>query len=65
MKLNQGDEFIRIEGMIRADDIQSDNSIDSTKIANARITYGGKGVVADSNRMGWFARFFVSPFFGM
>ena len=63
MRLNQGDEFIRITGMIRAVDIDSDNSIDSSKIANARITYGGKGVVADSNRMGWLARFFVNPNF--
>jgi len=63
MQLNQGDEFIRIVGMIRAVDIGSDNSIDSTQIANARITYGGKGAVADSNKIGWLARFFINPLF--
>ena len=65
MQLNQGDEFIRIVGMIRAIDIDSDNSIDSTRIANARITYGGKGVVADSNQMSWLARFFINPIFAL
>ena len=64
MKLNQGDEYIRIAGLIRPMDISADNTIDSTRIANARITYGGKGTMADSNRMGWLARFFVSPIFG-
>ena len=64
MKLNQGDEYIRIVGMVRQVDIDSDNSIDSTKIANARITYGGKGMMDDSNNMGWLARFFNSPIFG-
>ncbi|PCJ47908.1 MAG: flagellar basal body L-ring protein FlgH [Moraxellaceae bacterium] len=64
MKLNQGDEYIRITGMIRPVDIDATNTIDSTKIANARITYGGRGAVADSNRIGWLARFFNSPKFG-
>ena len=63
MQLNQGDEYIRIVGMVRQVDIDSDNSIDSTKIANARITYGGKGMMDDSNKMGWLARFFISPVF--
>ena len=64
LRLNQGDAFIRITGMIRAVDIDADNSIDSTKIANARITYSGKGAVADSNQIGWLARFFINPAFG-
>lgn len=64
MRLNQGDEFIRITGMIRPVDIDASNSVDSTKIANARITYGGTGAIADSNRIGWLARFFNSPRLG-
>lgn len=65
MRLNQGDEFIRISGMIRPVDIDSKNSVDSTRIANARISYGGKGTIANSNEMGWLAKFFVSPLFGI
>ena len=65
MRLNQGDEFIRISGMVRPVDVDSNNSVDSTRIANARISYGGKGTLANSNEMGWLARFFVSPLFGL
>lgn len=64
MRLNQGDEFIRITGLIRPFDVDADNSIDSTRIANARITYGGTGAIADSNRIGWLAKFFNSPRLG-
>jgi len=64
MRLNQGDEFIRITGLIRPVDIDASNSIDSTRIANARITYGGTGAIADSNRIGWLARFFNRPRIG-
>ena len=61
--LTNGDELIRISGMARPADISPNNTIISTKLADARITYSGRGELADSNRMGWFARFFVSPFF--
>jgi flagellar L-ring protein precursor FlgH len=63
MKLNQGDEYIRISGIVRAADIDSTNGIDSSKLANARITYGGKGAGANANEAGWLARFFINPFF--
>ncbi|HEX4974589.1 MAG TPA: flagellar basal body L-ring protein FlgH, partial [Pseudomonadales bacterium] len=44
-------------------DISPNNTILSTKLADSRITYSGRGEMADSNRMGWLSRFFVSPFF--
>jgi flagellar L-ring protein FlgH len=59
--INQGREFIRIQGVVRPIDIQPDNSIDSTKVANASISYGGKGALADANKQSWLARFFNSP----
>jgi flagellar L-ring protein FlgH len=58
--INQGREFIRIEGVIRPIDIQPDNSIESTKVANASISYGGKGPVANASAPGLFSRFFNS-----
>jgi len=36
-----------VRGVIRRADIQSDNSIESSKIAELRVTYGGKGVISD------------------
>ncbi len=61
--LNQGSEFIRISGLVRPQDVSSDNVVLSRKIANARIYYGGGGVVAESNTRGWLSRFFDSPLF--
>lgn len=59
--INQGREFVRLEGIVRAVDVQPDNTIPSTKVANATISYGGQGALADANAKGWLARFFDSP----
>jgi flagellar L-ring protein precursor FlgH len=61
--LNQGSEFIRISGLVRPQDISSENVVLSRKIANARIFYGGGGVIAESNSKGWLSRLFDSPMF--
>lgn len=64
LTLNRGQETIQIAGLIRAVDIQSDNSIPSTRVADAKITYTGKGEIARASTQGWLGRFFsrVSPF---
>ena len=62
LKLNQGDEYVRISGVVRPADIAADNTVTSDRVADARISYSGKGAVASSNHMGWLARFFNSPF---
>jgi len=60
LRLNQGDELVQIQGIVRAADIATDNTIPSSKVADARIAYGGRGAVAQSNAMGWLGRFFNS-----
>ncbi|WP_448213130.1 flagellar basal body L-ring protein FlgH [Colwellia sp. MEBiC06753] len=60
MTLNNGDEYIRLTGIIRPQDISSSNTIVSNKVANARIQYAGTGTFADVQEQGWLARFFSS-----
>ena len=59
--LNSGDEFVRFSGLVRSSDISPDNTVSSTKVANARIHYGGRGIVSDSSKAGWLTRFFMHP----
>lgn len=58
--INQGDELVRFSGIVRPQDISSDNTVLSTKVANARIAYVGEGMLADANSQGWLGRFFNS-----
>ena len=64
LTLNRGDEFVRISGIVRPADISPDNRVLSTRVADARITYSGKGEIARGSRQGWLQRFFsiISPF---
>jgi len=61
LTLNQGEEYIQISGIVRPQDVGTNNTILSTQIGDARITYSGEGVLAESNKMGWLARFFNHP----
>ena len=61
--LNQGEEFVRVSGLIRPEDIQPGNTIDGQKIAQAQISYTGAGEVHDASKEGWMMRTFglLSP----
>lgn len=59
--LTSGDEYIRISGLVRPQDISPENTLASTKLADARISYSGTGEFHDANQMGWLAKFFFSP----
>jgi flagellar L-ring protein precursor FlgH len=59
--INQGREYVRVSGIVRAVDIEPDNTVPSTKIADARITVAGRGPIADANAPGILSRFFNSP----
>lgn len=58
--INQGNEYIKLSGIVRSYDVTPDNTVESTKIADPTIIYVGDGVVAESNMMGWLSRFFIS-----
>lgn len=62
--LNRGDEAVQFSGIVRMADIGTDNRVSSTRVADARIRYTGKGEIARGSQQGWLQRFFsrVSPF---
>ncbi|GAB5348433.1 flagellar basal body L-ring protein FlgH [Alteriqipengyuania sp. 357] len=64
MQFSQGEEWVQVSGIIRLSDIDYDNRISSIRVADARISYSGKGAVQQSSKPGWLSRFFnaVSPF---
>ena len=64
LTINRGDEWVQISGIVRIADIDFDNRVRSTRVADARITYTGKGDLQRQSRPGWLQRFFslVSPF---
>lgn len=60
LTLNNGDEYIRLTGIVRPADINPGNEIQSNKIANARIQYSGTGSFAEAQQPGWLGKFFSS-----
>ena len=61
LALNKGEEFIQLRGIVRPEDISATNTIPSTLVADARISYGGTGIIDRVNTPGWFSKFFNSP----
>lgn len=56
VKVNEETEYMVITGLVRTNDIMSDNSVMSTQLANSKIEYYGKGVLADKQKPGWLTR---------
>jgi flagellar L-ring protein precursor FlgH len=53
IRLNNELRQLQIRGIVRPEDIHSDNTITSDKIAEARIAYGGRGISSDLQRPTW------------
>ena len=53
VKVNQELRELRVAGIIRPEDIQMDNTIPYEKIAEARITYGGRGQLSRTQERGY------------
>lgn len=62
--INEEESHLYISGVIRPADIEADNIVLSSTIADAQVEYTGRGPIADKQKPGWFARFLdlISPF---
>ena len=56
IRVNEETQYLVVSGLIRSKDIATDNSVLSTQMADTRIEYFGKGVLADKQRQGWLTR---------
>jgi len=64
LTLNNGKEYIRVSGIVRPEDITSENTVPSNRLADAQISYTGAGTIADTAKQGWLSRAMrtISPF---
>lgn len=53
-------EYVRVSGVVNPSFVDASNSIDSSKVADARIEYKSNGQLSDGMVMGWLGRFFLS-----
>ena len=58
IKINDEEQVIKLSGIVRPDDIDLDNTIDSTRVAEAQIEYEGQGIIGDKQQQGLITRLF-------
>jgi flagellar L-ring protein precursor FlgH len=49
-------QYVVLHGVIRRDDIDRDNSVQSTNIADARVEFYAEGALTDAQKRGWLAK---------
>jgi flagellar L-ring protein precursor FlgH len=57
VRVNNEEQIIILQGTVRPKDINHDNMISSSQIADARITYSGNGIINDRQQPGWLFNF--------
>jgi flagellar L-ring protein precursor FlgH len=64
LRINNETEVVTLTGIVRPQDIDRNNIVPSTKVAEPRLMISGIGVVSDKQKVGWFQRAFdhVWPF---
>lgn len=64
IKVNEEDQIIVLEGIVRSRDITPDNTVNSVFVADARISYSGRGIISDQQSPGWLMNIFnkIWPF---
>ena len=60
IRINRGEEFLQLRGIVRPVDVGPSNTVLSTQVADAELAYGGTGQVARASAQGWLSRFFGS-----
>ena len=63
LRLNNDAEFVQVSGLVRPEDINTNNEVSSKRLAQANITYSGVGSEQDLHRQGWLTRALNSPWF--
>jgi flagellar L-ring protein FlgH len=56
LSINEEDQTITLTGVVRPRDIGDNNTVASSRIADARITFNGEGFVAEKSKPGWVSR---------
>ncbi len=56
IRVNEETQYMVVTGLVRSKDVAADNSVESTQLADSKIEYYGKGVLADKQRAGWLTR---------
>lgn len=56
--INDETEILSVAGLLRPEDIAADNSVPSSRLADARISYSGRGTTSNAQQPGFMARFF-------
>jgi flagellar L-ring protein precursor FlgH len=64
VSINNGTEYIRFSGVVNPVNVTAANTVSSTRVADARIEYKGRGYISEAQTMGFLQRLFlsVSPF---
>ena len=64
LTLNNGNEYVRVRGVVRPEDISANNIVSSDRLADAQIRYTGSGHLADASQPGWLSQLMrtISPF---
>ena len=58
VRVNDEDQYVVVRGIVRPEDVTSDNAVPSTKIANAEIYFYGKGSIGGRQKVGWGTKLF-------
>ncbi|MDD7804834.1 MAG: flagellar basal body L-ring protein FlgH [Endozoicomonas sp. (ex Botrylloides leachii)] len=63
LTINSNRERIKISGLVRPEDVKTDNTVSSTRLAEAKVDYVALGINADTHEPGWLTKMLNSAWF--